>query len=85
MNKARLGLHAWDNVLNHVAGHKSGVADIYKRASYLDEKSSIKGYAPSRWTEANAVSYRKYKSAGVFSYFDRIMSWKNELSGMGRE
>lgn len=38
MNKARLGLHAWDNVLNHVAGHKSGVADIYKRASYLDEK-----------------------------------------------
>jgi hypothetical protein len=32
--------HVVEAVLNHVSGHKSGVAGIYNRAAYAAEKSA---------------------------------------------
>jgi integrase len=46
--------HVVEALLNHVSGHKSGVAGIYNRASYLPEVKT----ALARWAEyiANIVS-----------------------------
>ena len=39
---AELGVqpHIVEAVLNHVSGHKSGIAGVYNRAAYADEKTS---------------------------------------------
>jgi hypothetical protein len=57
---AELGVqpHIIEAVLNHVSGHKSGVAGIYNRAKYADEMRS----ALQRWAdyvEALIVEPRK--------------------------
>jgi hypothetical protein len=39
--------HVIEAVLNHVSGHKAGVAGIYNRASYATEKRQ----ALDRWAE----------------------------------
>jgi integrase len=39
--------HIIEAVLNHVSGHKSGVAGIYNRANYAAEKAA----ALARWDE----------------------------------
>jgi len=39
--------HVVEALLNHVSGHKSGVAGIYNRASYLPEVKT----ALARWAE----------------------------------
>ena len=39
--------HIIEAVLNHVSGHKAGVAGIYNRASYAPEKAQ----ALARWDE----------------------------------
>jgi integrase len=39
--------HVIEAVLNHVSGHKGGVAGIYNRSSYAKEKSE----ALARWDE----------------------------------
>ena len=46
---AELGVlpHVIEAVLNHVSGHKSGVAGIYNRAKYADEMRS----ALQRWAD----------------------------------
>jgi len=37
--------HIIEAILNHVSGHKSGVAGIYNRARYVDEmRSTLQGY-----------------------------------------
>jgi len=44
---AELGVlpHIIEAILNHVSGHKSGVAGIYNRARYVDEmRSTLQGY-----------------------------------------
>jgi len=51
--------HVVEALLNHVSGHKSGVAGIYNRASYLPEVKT----ALARWAEyvANTVSGEERK------------------------
>jgi integrase len=46
---AEIGIqpHIIEAVLNHVSGHKSGVAGVYNRATYEAEKAT----ALSRWAE----------------------------------
>lgn len=46
---AELGIqpHIVEAILNHISGHKSGVAGIYNRATYRDEKRK----ALDRWAE----------------------------------
>jgi integrase len=46
---AEIGIqpHIIEAVLNHVSGHKSGVAGIYNRAAYETEKAT----ALNRWAE----------------------------------
>ena len=46
---ANLGVlpHVIEAVLNHVSGHKGGVAGIYNRAAYEAEKAT----ALNRWAE----------------------------------
>jgi hypothetical protein len=46
---AELGVlpHIIEQVLNHVSGHKSGVAGIYNRARYTDEMRA----ALQRWAD----------------------------------
>src|SRR5262249_43715923 len=46
---AELGIapHIIEAVLNHISGHKSGVAGIYNRASYTEEKKR----ALQRWAD----------------------------------
>jgi integrase len=39
--------HVIEAVLNHVSGHKAGVAGVYNRATYLTEKTA----ALTRWAE----------------------------------
>ena len=39
--------HVIEAILNHVSGHKSGVAGIYNRASYLRERT----VALNRWAD----------------------------------
>lgn len=39
--------HVVEQLLNHIAGHKAGVAGIYNRASYLDERRR----ALNRWAD----------------------------------
>jgi hypothetical protein len=34
--------HIVEAVLNHISGHKAGVAGIYNRATYLSEKTGIR-------------------------------------------
>jgi hypothetical protein len=41
----RYGPHIIEAVLNHISGHKAGVAGIYNRATYLPEKTD----ALNRW------------------------------------
>jgi hypothetical protein len=43
----RIQLHVIEAVLNHVSGHKAGVAGIYNRARYAAEKRQ----ALNRWSE----------------------------------
>jgi integrase len=38
--------HVIEAILNHVSGHKAGVAGIYNRASYLREKTAALGRGP---------------------------------------
>ena len=45
---AELGIlpHIIEAILNHVSGHKSGVAGIYNRARYTEEmKSALQAWA----------------------------------------
>jgi hypothetical protein len=44
---AEIGIqpHIIEAVLNHISGHKAGVAGIYNRATYLPEKTD----ALTRW------------------------------------
>jgi hypothetical protein len=46
---AELGIqpHIVEAVLNHVSGHKGGIAGIYNRAQYSSEKAQ----ALARWDE----------------------------------
>jgi hypothetical protein len=46
---AELGVqpHIIEAILNHVSGHKAGVAGIYNRAKYADEMRS----ALQRWAD----------------------------------
>jgi hypothetical protein len=46
---AEIGIqpHVIEAVVNHVSGHKGGVAGIYNRASYAEEKKR----ALQRWAE----------------------------------
>ena len=46
---AEIGIqpHIIEAVLNHVSGHKAGVAGVYNRATYLPEKTA----ALARWAE----------------------------------
>jgi hypothetical protein len=39
--------HVIEAVLNHISGHKAGVAGVYNRATYLPEKTA----ALNRWAE----------------------------------
>ena len=50
--------HIIEAVLNHVSGHKAGVAGIYNRASYAPEKAQ----ALARWDEHIAAVVRGGKS-----------------------
>jgi hypothetical protein len=46
---AEIGIqpHIIEAVLNHVSGHKAGVAGVYNRATYLPEKTA----ALTQWAE----------------------------------
>jgi integrase len=46
---AEIGItpHVIEAILNHISGHKQGVAGIYNRASYETEKAT----ALARWAE----------------------------------
>jgi integrase len=47
--------HIVEAILNHVSGHKAGVAGIYNRAKYLDEmRAALDKWAT--WIEANAAA-----------------------------
>jgi len=49
--------HIVEAVLNHVSGHKSGVAGTYNKAKYLEEmRDALNRWA--EWIEANAVVER---------------------------
>jgi hypothetical protein len=38
--------HVVEAILNHVSGHKAGVAGVYNRARYADEvREALKGWA----------------------------------------
>jgi hypothetical protein len=39
--------HIIEAVLNHISGHKAGVAGVYNRATYLTEKTA----ALARWAD----------------------------------
>jgi hypothetical protein len=39
MNEIGIQPHIVEAVLNHVSGHKAGVAGIYNKAQYLPEKT----------------------------------------------
>jgi integrase len=46
--------HVVEAILNHVSGHKAGVAGTYNRARYLDEcRAALERWA--NWMEANAA------------------------------
>jgi integrase len=47
MNEIGIQPHIVEAVLNHISGHKSGVAGTYNRAVYLKEKTS----ALARWSD----------------------------------
>src|SRR5262249_39065749 len=65
MAKIELRPYIVEAVLNHVSGHKSGVAGIYNRALYESEKAT----ALSRWAQyiADLVEGRKSKVAPLRS------------------
>jgi hypothetical protein len=46
---AEIGIqpHIIEAVLNHISGHKGGVAGVYNRAAYLPEKTA----ALARWAD----------------------------------
>ena len=46
---AEIGIqpHVIEAVLNHISGHKAGVAGVYNKATYLPEKTA----ALARWAE----------------------------------
>jgi integrase len=50
--------HIIEAVLNHVSGHKAGVAGIYNRASYAAEKAQ----ALARWDEHIACVVHEYRN-----------------------
>jgi integrase len=50
--------HVIEAVLNHVSGHKGGVAGIYNRALYTAEKAQ----ALARWDEYLSALIRRRKS-----------------------
>jgi integrase len=53
--------HVIEAVLNHVSGHKGGVAGIYNRASYAKDKAE----ALARWDEHIGAVVRKAPSEVV--------------------
>ncbi len=54
---AELGVlpHVIEAVLNHVSGHKAGVAGVYNRATYTSEKQQ----ALRMWDEHIQALFRK--------------------------
>ena len=52
--------HVIEAVLNHVSGHRGGVAGIYNRASYAAEKAQ----ALARWDEHCCVGCRRTTRCG---------------------
>jgi hypothetical protein len=47
MNEIGVAPHVVEAVLNHVGGHKGGVAGVYNRAKYREEKRA----ALQRWAD----------------------------------
>lgn len=47
MASIKVGPHVIEAVLNHISGHKAGVAGVYNRFSYADEKAD----ALQRWAD----------------------------------
>ena len=47
MAENRIDPHIIEAVVNHVSGHKAGVAGIYNRATYADEKRA----ALQKWSD----------------------------------
>ena len=50
--------HIIEAVLNHVSGHKGGVAGIYNRAAYEPEKRAGSGYAGNLHQHSHREGYR---------------------------
>jgi integrase len=55
--------HVVEAVVNHVSGHKAGVAGIYNRATYASEKRA----ALQRWADHLLQSIMKVGSDGAVS------------------
>ena len=54
--------HVIEAVLNHISGHKAGVAGVYNRASYANEKR----YALDMWAE-HVASLAEGRASNVVS------------------
>ena len=55
LEKGQAQPHVVEECVNHVSGHKAGVAGIYNRAAYADEKRSAMS-AWARWVSSHASS-----------------------------
>jgi hypothetical protein len=49
--------HIIEAVLNHVSGHKAGVAGVYNRATYAGEKRTALGLWADHITERKIIPF----------------------------
>jgi integrase len=71
--------HVIEAILNHISGHKAGVAGIYNRSTYAAEKKA----ALDLWANHLAVAIAKASGANVTSLQDRATKVRDSASQAG--
>jgi integrase len=65
MNDLGIAPHVIEAVVNHIGGHKAGVAGVYNRAEYLTERTNaLQAWADHLTTEPEVGKVVKLRSAG---------------------
>jgi integrase len=73
--------HIIEAVLNHVSGHKAGVAGVYNRAIYLPEKKA----ALARWAEHLEAVVRRAGQGGAVAGGDGVSEGDGRAGSSHRE